>query len=723
MPIRRQLSELDCGAACLSSLLAYHGYENTTSEIADLLDAGRSGVTAASIKDVASGLGLSVRGFKLREPEDLRHLSKPCLLHWRFAHFVVLEKVSRHGLRLMDPNVGRTWVTLRHARRTFTGVALTVVPGAGFARRRQRARSLWRVYVRDALQLKENRRLFVQVVAVTLLIQIVGLLLPLLTKVIVDEVIPAYRPSMMAVLAGAFLLVASGAAVITTLRHYGLAMIRARLDATMTSSFVSHLLRLPFSFFAKRPTGDLIARVASNAEIREILTNRVIAAVLDAGFATTYLLVIVWVSWKFGLLVSVLGFLEVATLFATAPRLRELMRRNTADAAREQAYLVDVLQNILTLKSNGAENVANSRWRSLFEHHLLTSLRIGRFTALLEGCVAGLRQLAPLAALWLGAHLVVGSDISLGTMFLLIGLSTSFLLPLNSVVASGRQVYVAYALIERLADVMEAKPEPPPQSSVGSTQSSVGSNGKGKNTVWDIRLHRVSFRYSQFEPFVLSDISLYMADGATTAVVGPSGSGKSTLLGILTGIHRAVTGEVVIGDTSLSDLDQYDLRRQFGVVVQDELLFGGTLRKNLDLFQPGADLHDLEEACRIACLDDLLERLPMGFESLIGQGGGALSGGERQRVALARALVRRPRVLVLDEATSHLDTATETLIRRNLESIQCTKVVVAHRLSTVVNSDQIVVIKDGRIVETGTHRELASKSSTYATLCREQGVP
>lgn len=715
MPIRRQLSELDCGAACLSSLLAYHGYENTTAEMADLLDAGRSGVTAASIKDIARGLGLMVRGFKLREPEDLRHMPKPCLLHWRFAHFVVLEKVSRHRIRLMDPSAGRTWVTLQHAKRTFTGVALTVSPAADFAPRHQKDRSLWRAYVRDALQLKENRRLFVHVVSVTLLIQIVGVLLPLLTKVVVDEVIPAYRPSTMTVLAVAFLLVASGAAMVTLMRQYALAMIRARLDAAMTNSFVAHLLQLPFSFFAKRPAGDLIARVASNAEIREILTNRVIAAVLDATFATVYLLVIVWVSWKFGLLVSVLGLLEVATLLATAPRLRELMRRNTSDAAREQAYLVDVLQNILTLKSNGAEDVANSRWRSLFENHISTSLSIGRFTALLDGCLAGLRQLAPLAALWVGAHLVLGNDISLGTMFLLIGLSTSFLLPLHSVVASGRQVYVAYALIERLADVMEAKPEL-------ALHKIRHGTGAAKNTKWDIRLDRVSFRYSRFDQNVLSDISIHIADGTTTAIVGPSGSGKSTLLGILTGIHKATSGEVLVGDNPLADLNQYHLRRQFGVVVQDEILFGGTLRRNLDLFDPGADLHDLEQACHIACLDDLLERLPMGFESLIGQGGGALSGGERQRVALARALVRRPRVLVLDEATSHLDTATETLIRRNLESIQCTKVIVAHRLSTVMNSDQIVVIKEGRVVETGTHAVLASRGSTYAALCREQGV-
>lgn len=716
VPIRRQLSELDCGAACLSSILAYHGYENTTSQIADLLDAGRSGVTAASIKDVASQLGMKVRGFKLNEPEDARYIPAPCILHWRFSHFVVLEKVARYRLRLMDPSTGRIWVTLDQAGREFTGVALTFSPTMDFARRRDERPSLWRSYVRNAIRLPKNAWLFAQVVAVTLLIQVFGLLFPLLTKIVVDDVIPGNRVDMMVVLACAFGLIAAGSTVITVLRQYGLAQIRANIDAEMTTEFVKHLLALPFSFFAKRPAGDLIARVASNAEIRQILTNRVFSVVLDSGFATIYLLVILVVSWKFGVLVLLLAILEVATLVLTASRLRELMRRNTGNVAREQAYLVDVLQNISTIKSNGSEDEAGVRWRGLFVRHLETSLAIGRFAGLLDGCLAGLHQIGPLAALWLGAYLVLGGGISLGTMFLLISLSTSFLIPLNGLVSSGQQVYVAYALLERLADVMEASPEH------GIVASPMVPTTDGMAGPWDIWVHGVSFRYSRFERLVLSNITLVIKEGTTTAIVGRSGSGKSTLVGVLTGLYEPTEGIISFGNANSKNVDWSALRRRLGVVVQDEPLFGGTLRSNLDLFKPDADLRALERACRIACISELVDGLPMGFESLIAPGGSALSGGERQRIALARALVREPRVLVLDEATSHLDTATETVIRRNLDDLGCTQIVVAHRLSTIRNADQIVVLEDGRIVEKGTHDVLVSNGGVYAKLCEEQGL-
>ncbi len=707
VPLVRQTGSTECAAACLAMILAYHGRETTLAECSKRLPTGRGGASARDLAEAGRSFGLETQGYTA-EPEHLAGMRLPLVVHWGFSHFVVVERCRRGVVDVVDPASGRRRFTEDEVGAEMTGVVLTFEPGPDFERRRRRGRHPWLRYLAEILSLPGTRWALVQILVASLLLQGLGLAVPVTTKVLVDRILPGGFSDLLALLGLGILVWVAALAVVSFLRTVLLVHLQARLDSRMMVGFFEHMLALPFGFFQRRPAGDLLMRLASNTLIRELLTNQSLSLVLDGSFALVYLALLFAFSPPFGLLVLALAAVQVAIVLVTARPTHELMQREVLADSAHQSYLVEALRGIATVKAAGAEGRALERWSGLFHEHVAAALRRNRYAAGVDLGLTALRTLAPLALLWFGGRLVLQGSLSLGSMLGLVALAGSMLVPLASLTATGRQLQTAGAHLQRITDVLERRPEQPERRSPpGRLDGRIEVEG-----IW--------FRYTEGGPDVLRDISFAVGRGQTVAFVGRSGSGKSTLAALLLGLYRPDRGEIRYDDVPLDQFDLRAVRSQIGSVLQESHLFAGSIRSNIAFNDPKLPFERVVEAARIAAIDGEIERLAMGYESLVQEGGGAFSGGERQRLSIARAVATRPPILILDEATSHLDSATEEEVARHLADLHSTRVLVAHRLSTVRHADLILVLEAGEVVERGNHAELMRAGGLYRRMVHAQ---
>jgi ABC-type bacteriocin/lantibiotic exporter with double-glycine peptidase domain len=410
-----------------------------------------------------------------------------------------------------------------------------------------------------------------------------------------------------------------------------------------------------------------------------------------------------------GLIVLGLGLLQVLILVLSTKRQRTLLSESLEVEAKSQSYQVEMLTGIQTLKSFGVEHQAVQRFSELFVNVLNVSLRRGRLTAWVDALNGSLRMAAPLVLLSFGALQVLAGKMTLGTMMGLNALAGALLVPLSNLVSTGSQLQLLGSYVERIDDVFDTPPERDP--------AKPGQPAKLKG---GIELERVAFRYAATAPLVVKDVSVRIEPGQFVAIVGRSGAGKSTLANLLLGLYLPTSGRVLYDGADLAGLDLQSVRSQMGVVPQEPAFFSTTLRANIALRDPTLPLEPIVEASRLARLHEDIMSMPMGYDTPLVDRGASLSGGQRQRLALARALVHSPAVLLLDEATSALDAITESRVQEALASLSCTRIVIAHRLSTVVDADLILVMDEGQLVEAGSHEELLLRRGSYSELVRAQ---
>ncbi|WNG15416.1 peptidase domain-containing ABC transporter [Cystobacter fuscus] len=705
IPLVRQLSETECGIASLAMVLGYHGKPVRLEEVRQAMGAARDGVSALDIVRTAQSFGLRGRGVSVDE-DALTYLPPGTILHWQFSHFVVFEKLGRDGVHLLDPGYGRRKVSLERFRQSFTGVALLFEPGEHFETgKKPRPRSA----ARYALQVLQHSHLLQRIIVVSLILQLFALAVPALTGLIIDRVVPQGDTHLLLVVGLGFLALAGFQLLTSLIRGHLLLELRTRMDSNMTLGFMEHLVGLPYAFFQVRAAGDLLQRLNSNATVREILSSSTLSTLLDGALVILYFLVLFVVSPLMAFIVLGLSGLQILVLLLSMRRQRALMSESLEVEAKHQSYEVEMLIGIQTLKAFGVENQAVQRFSENFVSVLNVSLKQGQLTAWVDALTGTLRLVAPLVLLTVGSLLVLGGKMSLGTMMGLNVLAGALLVPLGNLVTAGSQLQLLRSYIERIDDVLDTAPEQDP--------SKPGREVKLKG---GIELDRVSFRYSTMSPLVVQDVSVRIEPGQCVAIVGRSGAGKTTLANLLLGLYLPTSGRILLDGEELTELDLHSVRSQVGVVPQEPTFFGSTLRANIAIRDPAAPLEPVIEAARLAQLHDDILGMPMGYDTPLMDRGASLSGGQRQRVALARALMRRPAVLLLDEATSALDAITESRVQQSLASLQCTRVIIAHRLSTVVDADLILVMDEGRLVEAGGHQELLLRGGIYAELVRAQ---
>jgi ATP-binding cassette subfamily B protein len=707
VPVLLQSDATECGAACLAMILSYFGRQTPVAACRARCGVGRDGLTARVVADAGRQFGLRVRALSL-EPSDLPQVPLPAIAHWQFNHFIVVERWSPDGVDIVDPAFGRRRLTAAEFDLGFTGVLLTLEPGVDFERRAS-AGPAWLGYLASAARLPDVAPGLLQIVIASAILQLLGLTLPFLTEMLVDDILPL-RDADLLLVVGVGLAIIFAAQVITGyLRAAVLLYLRARLDTRLMLGFFEHVLALPYAFFQQRTTGDLIGRLTSNMVIRETLTSQTMSVALDGLLVVLYLALLLLRDWQLGALALGIGLLQGLVLVVTARPMHRLTQSDLVADAESRGYLVEAIKGISTLKASGTEHRALEHWSGLFFEQLNLSMRRGQLEAVVDTVLATLRTVAPLLLLWFGAHRVIDGALSLGEMLGLNALAVAFLTPLASLVASGRQLQLVKAHLDRLTDVLEAETEQ--DSQAARTVPPLAGR---------IEVRDVSFRYHPNAPLSLREVSLTVEPGQKVALVGRTGSGKSTLAMLLLGLYRPTAGAILIDGMPLESLEYRSLRSRFGLVLQESFLFRGSIRQNIGFAAPDLPLDRIVEAARLATLDDDVEAMPMGYETLVGEGGAGLSGGQRQRLALARALAQRPSILLLDEATSALDVLTESIVDRHLSDLSCTRIVIAHRLSTIRNADLILVLDGGQIVERGTHNELLALGGQYAALVRHQ---
>jgi ABC-type bacteriocin/lantibiotic exporter with double-glycine peptidase domain len=477
----------------------------------------------------------------------------------------------------------------------------------------------------------------------------------------------------------------------------------------MTLEFLEHLLDLPYAFFQQRSAGDILLRLGSGAQIRELLTSGAMAAMLDGVMVVLYFALLLAAAPVLAAIALGVALVQIL-VYARAGRLNaELSAEQLATQAKLSGFQVEMLAGMESVKSMGAEPRMSARFADLYVDVLNTALAKGRLTTNFGALVGSVSFAGPVVIVLSGAKLVLDGQLSLGSMLALSALASGFLGPVSTLVSTAMQLQLLSGYMARIEDVLDSPSE-----------RRRNAGGRGKALEGRIELERVAFRYEAQGALVLDDISLRIEPGEFVAVVGASGSGKSTLARLLAALYQPLSGQLLFDGIGSASWDPPELRRQLGMVTQDTRLFAASVRDNIAMLDPEVPLERIEAAARRAHIHDEVMALPMAYDSVLADGGASLSGGQRQRLSLARALLHEPKVIVLDEATSALDAITERHIQLELAGLRCTRVVIAHRLSTVVDADRIVVLERGRVAGIGRHAELLASCEVYRKLVEAQ---
>jgi ATP-binding cassette, subfamily B, bacterial len=693
-----QIEVTECGAASLAMVLAFHGHHAPLSELRLACGISRSGADALAIARAARGYGLAAQGVRV-EMEQLPQLTVPAILHWDFDHFLVLERVTSTHAVLVDPASGRRTLPLDEMGRHFTGVALMFAPTPALKPRARTRPSLgkYRETFRSALPS------LAQILLASLGLQVVGLLFPVATQILVDSVVVPQQPALLWGLGFALVAAVLAKALLALVRSFVVQGLRTVLDFTLMTQFLSHLLHLPLGFFMQREAGDLVQRVHSNAAIQNLLSSQSISALLDGLLLLGYAGLMLAFDWRLGLLIIAFAGLRVALLAVVRERNQLAMAAELTASGREYGALLEALSGLETTKASGAENRMIQRWAHRMTGRVNGALDRRKLGINASHATVLLQGLGTALVFLVGGEQVVAQRMTLGTFASFLALQGMFMAPLESLLETVAQLQYLGNHLERLDDVLTTPPEPTGNVDPGRLRGAV-------------ELEDVSFGFSPGEPPTIEDVSVRIHPGEKVAIVGPSGAGKSTLARLLLGMHLPTHGTIAFDGRDLRTLDLQKVRDQMGVVLQETFLFDDTVRANLCLKDEELPLERLRAAAQVACVDDVIDRMPEGFGSRLGDNGNVLSGGQRQRLNLARALVQDPAILLLDEATSALDLDTERRVHASLARLGCTRILIAHRLATVQDADRILVLEAGRIVQEGTYDELSARDGLFRSL-------
>lgn len=703
LPVRTQTTQSECGLCCCLALLEHSGHYASISEVRQEIQAGRDGTSLPLLKRFLESRGMTVRVFRANGPEALRKFDRPVMLHWEGRHYVLLERMRGQTAYLMDPAVGRRRVGWSEITESFSGVVLEATPTENVTPRTRPPLSEWRT---APIPWGSVARPLAMSGLLAVLLYLATLLLPVFTAKLVDAAVTGASSGLWQTA----LVVVPAAMVMFTCVHVLRAMILARLVVLMGGGLMEgvfrHLIRLPMEFFSVRAPGELMFRLASTNIIRDALSSRLVQAGLDIGLAITLLAYIATVNlWLFAVTAGAFG-LTIGFLALTRASLHESLDSEISYLTQAQAVQHDALTSMAQLKMGGYAEGFYERWLAAYRRSLSAMARRMRLQmGWIGGVLAGIQTFVPILLLLVGLQMHAGGAMSLGDtvaaqslVAILFGLGPSIFQGYGEFVQSGRY-------LERIEDIVCSEPEP-----TGGRRTTLAGR--------DIALNGVSFAYATHSPKVLDGIDLVVPAGTTTSIVGPSGSGKSTLAKVVCGLYQVSDGTVRLGGVPLMEHDLLAVRRRIGYVPQEPGLHNGSIVENLAL---GSNLEHEEiiEFCRSLGFMDFVDAMPMGYRTVVSELGANLSGGQRQRVAIARALVNTPEIVVLDEATSALDTVTEAAVMRVIAELGCTRLVLAHRLTTIQHSSQILVLDQGRIAEVGTHDDLLDSNGLYAALYAE----
>lgn len=709
-PLVEQAEEMDCGAACLAMLCRHYGISMTLGKLRELANVTTQGATMDSLARVGESLGFTTRGVQCTY-EALLGFDLPFIAHWEGYHYIVIYGVSKRNVWIADPALGFRKMTAEEFERGWSGTCLLFTPGQDLAQLTA-TRSPW---IRFIAYLKPYRKILLHLFLATFIIQMLGLVPPLIIQNILDGVIVHHNVGLLHLLIAGLIISNVFTQLMTTIRAYLANFMVRNMDFSMMSHFFRHTMSLPYSFFAKRKTGDILARFQENQTIRGFLTESTVTTILNLLMVFIYFSIMFLYNAKMTLvLIAFVIPIMVLTVVVT-PRIKNYAREAFSTSTEAQAYLMETLGGVETIKGMGIERPVRLKWEKKYAKSLDVQYRMQSFSILVSLASQVLNAATTIAILWVGANLVLSRELSVGQLIAFNALMGSVLAPLMGLVGLWGRLNDAGVAMERLGDVLDMEPEQKP--------SDLPSRIVLPDLQGSVRFDNVYFRYGGNETsYVLENISFDINPGELVAVVGRSGSGKTTLAKLLVGFYPPSEGKIIVDGYDMAMLDKDYYRAQVGYVMQSNLVFSGTIAENIASGDDSPDRRRIEEVAKMADAHGFIAKMPLGYEQVVGERGVGLSGGQIQRLCIARALYHDPRLLVFDEATSALDTQSESNIITNMHEILKgrTAVIIAHRLSTIMRADKILVLYEGAIVEHGKHEELVDRRGMYYQLVQKQ---
>jgi len=708
-PLILQQSSSDCGAACLAMISQYWGKRFSLNYLRNLASVGRDGASLTKgLAKAAESLGFMARPVRASLGK-LAEQRNPWIAHWQGIHYVVVYRCKGNRILIADPAKGKFSISRQEFVQNWSGYALLLDPTPRLKNAETQKISLSQFLG----ALVPYRYLIGPIIFASLLLQILGVITPLFTQIILDQVVVHKSLSTLNVFIVGLLLFNIWSLCLGVARQYLLDYFSNRFDLTLIGGFISHTLSLPLKFFESRRVGDIITRVQENSKIQQFLTRQVILTWLDMVMGFVYMGLMLYYNLHLTLLVmALIPPIVILTLVAT-PLLQKMSREIFNEAAEQNSLLVEMLTGVTTVKAMAAEREIRWRWEDRFTSTLNVTFKAQKLGYVLQSISSVINSLGSTALLWYGATLVIQDELTIGQFVAFNMMIGRVLSPVLAVVGIWNQMQEVLISVERLNDVFEATPEETPGKPMLILPRLRG----------EVRFDNVTFRYgSEGERNTLQNISFVAPPGETIAIVGRSGSGKSTLVNMLQGFYHPESGRILIDGHDIHHVSPQSLRSQMGVVPQESFLFSGTILENISLYRSDFTLEEVTEAAKLAEAHAFIQDLPLGYNTKVGERGSSLSGGQRQRIAIARALLGNPRILVLDEATSSLDTESERRFQQNLERLSRdrTTFIIAHRLSTVRNADCILVLDRGILTEVGNHDQLMAQGGLYYHLAQQQ---
>ncbi|MCH8493267.1 MAG: peptidase domain-containing ABC transporter [Idiomarina sp.] len=678
-----QSESAECGLACMAMIANHHGHKIDLTTLRNSYSVSFKGANLQQLMLLANQLELAGRALKL-DLEDLKKLKTPCILHWEMNHFVVLQKVHRNSITILDPAMGERRVHMREVDQAFTGVALELQPTQEFKKIDERVQLGFTAFWTKVEGLMPSLgKLFL----LSLLLQLFLLASPYYTQLVVDEVLISHDKPLLVVLALGFGLLVLFQVVTQTLRGWVVLHLGSVMSMQMATNLMRHLLHLPLSYFDKRHMGDVVSRFGSLNSVRELLTNSLVEGVIDGLMAIAVLVMMFLYSPTLALVVLIAVLLYAAIRFILYRPLHQLTEASIMASAKEQSNFMESVRGMQSIKLFGQQTERLSQWQNRYADAINQQYRLGKWQISYQTVNQLLFGLENVLVVYLAALAVISGDITVGMLFAFMAYKTQFTNRMAALIEKLIEIKMTRLHLNRLADIALTEKE------------DEGLSAPDKEISGQLSLKNISFRYADNEPMLFKELSIDIPKGSRIAIIGPSGMGKTTLMKIMLGLLLPEQGKVQVDGVDIQHVGLRNYRRQVAAVMQDDQLMSGTLAENISFFDPEFSMERILAVASLAGIHQDINAMPMGYNSLVGDMGSALSGGQKQRLLLARALYRKPKILLMDEATSHLDVSLEEYVNKAIQKLSMTQIIIAHRPETIMSAQIIYQLSDGKLYD------------------------
>lgn len=676
LPMIHQAEVAECGLACIAMIAGYHGYQTDLLTLRRQFSISLKGSRLQDLIDLAQKLRMSSRAVKL-DMDDLKNLKTPCLLHWDMDHFVVLKKVSGDNVTIHDPAIGVVKYKMAEVSKHFTGVAMELIPTIDFEKKKNKTQlflsDLWGSITGLKLPL-------VQIVLISMAMELFGVISPLFTQFIMDDVLTTKDVSLLYILAIGFGMLAVIQMVTGFVRSWVVLFLSSVLNIQLVVNLANHLFRLPMEFFQKRHMGDVLSRFGSMGSIQSKISTDFVEGIIDGIMVIVTLAVMLTYSVMLSMVVLVSLAAYVLFRLAMYPTFRRMNQEAMIVGAKESSIFMETIRAILPLKIFGKETQRENVWQNCKIDSMNTDLRIKKIGYVYSFCQGILDNISGIVVLLIGAKAVMSGELTIGMLMAYQSYSGQFKGKALSLIGKAFDYQMISLDLERVADIALSDRE----------KDVIGEQASHREIQGNVAVKNLAFRYSEQDPYVFKNINFEIKAGESVAIVGPSGCGKTTMLKMMMRLLSPSSGEILIDGVDVTKMGLHDYRSQIAAVMQEDILLSGSIAENISFFDTAPDMDRIYACAMIAAIHEDIINMPMAYQSLVGDMGSSLSGGQKQRVLLARALYAKPKILFLDEATSHLDTHNENVINQHIKQIGITRIIVAHRQETVNTAERVI---------------------------------